>query len=539
MRLACRAALKVFMAVALATGALHAGTAEDLADVARFFPAGTEGFLYFKSPGAVKGLFRGSLFVSAERVEKHLEDAYGKFGAATGFHPFKDSDWLVMNVTWPEPGKAQNPLLFIHGNFNPPKLLPVLEKDPLMTSGGLTKEMVEGRPLYSAANGGAAGFATDTLLVLGDTAPVKAALQTKKDAKPSFDMTNALRGFDTSARVGVSVDLTGLAGRIPAQAGNPAASAILSKMVRLVVNLTEAKLGIGIEFHDDQEAKASADMLGGIKEFAKSYFAMQVARFQTSDPSSVLGLVTPEAVYSRVVSEAMTEFLTALSVTPAGRVMTVEAPRERLPFLDGGDGPLALAVAGAAVAIPNFVKGRDVAARTACHQNQRILQAAVEHFRSKNKSKQKAALEEIVEKLVADGTLSLKPEDPGEGKDSFKNYKLADDGKVSCAKHGSETDSQEAPSGLPGVPAGLLNVPGLNAAPAIPAAPEAPEAAPESKTDPADAKKTDDAPDAKKADDPPATKAGDGDEDDEDDTGSAAPKPAAGKAKSKSKSKKP
>ncbi|MBI3891489.1 MAG: hypothetical protein HY303_08170, partial [Candidatus Wallbacteria bacterium] len=111
MQLASRVILLCLIAAAMFTrGQLVAGPAEDLSDVARFFPAGTEGFLYFKSPGEIKGLFRGSVFVSSERVEKHLEETYGKFAAATGFHPVKNSDWIVMNSVWPEAGKAQNPL---------------------------------------------------------------------------------------------------------------------------------------------------------------------------------------------------------------------------------------------------------------------------------------------------------------------------------------------------------------------------------------------------------------------------------------------
>lgn len=473
MRIELRAmTLLALMAALLLTGPLLAGPAEELAELGKFLPADTKGILYFKSPGEIKGQFQGTLLVSSERIEKHLSEAFSKFSEATGFHPVSNVDWYAMNLVWPEGGRIENPMVFVHGKFQPAKLLPALDKDPMLASGEVTKETVGGRTVFVTREGGAAALATDEIVIIGDAPAVREALNNAAKKGQGFDVAAATRSLDpANHKIFASVDLGGLAARLPAAGGNPTAAAIISKLTRLAASFSDRQVGLSFEFREPTDAKSAGDMVNSLKEFAKGYFSMTLSRYQAAAPGAALSRIAPDALYQGILSEAMSEFLAALTIQTADKALTLTAPREKLPFLDGGNGPVGLLLGGAAVAIPNFVRGRELAAQAACFQNQRLMQNAVEQYKQKHPN-QPPRLETIVDQMVAEGQMPGQPEDPGRGQGSFAAYRIGPDGKVTCANHGCFASVME--SGL--VPAAGMGGP---MAPPPPQAPPPPEPAPE------------------------------------------------------------
>ncbi len=430
-------------------GAACADTLDELKALKPYLPGDSRGILFLRSPSSVKGLFDGSPLVDAERVERHVKEALKGFADSTQFHIMKDTDWAVLNVTWPEGADIQNPLIFVHGHFQPSRLLPIIEQDPLMTTGQVTRDEIGGRPLYTTDSGTAAAFPTDNLLVLGEEELVRESMAGDRKPKDSFDVSAALKGFDPlSHRLFVSLELEGLAGLIAAKTRNPAVASIASKIVRISGHLTSDTASLGLEFHTAGDAKASSDMLAGMKEFAKSYLVLLATKHQSTHPDSVLAGIRPEAIYSRIVAEAAGEFLTALMIESRSKLMVLTAPRHRLPFLSGGDGPISLLAASAVIAVPNVLRGKAMAAQQVCFVNQRIIKTAVERFRAKHSPKKMPELNAIGDTLVEEGMLATRPDCPTQGRGSFRKYKLVKGYRLSCPVHGEAPPASTPSLGL-------------------------------------------------------------------------------------------
>ncbi len=418
----------VFVAVFLCSAALAF-------DYARIIPE--KPLIIFKFN--VKNFLNSNLYESfnAGAVKKAQDEIQAEFEKRTGIVARRDINEIIIAVSseLDMAGSAPNGIgVFITGSFKPEELLKELEKEPKV------KDMIVKKGasfIIKMEKGFSAAFLGTDVCAAGSNDVIE-ALEAGKfkgadipaDIKPAFEKSNFFFFLQNSGALKTLIASGAETGKIPAIAKD-----MLSKFLSLTACDEYPSFTIRADFSEKapvEELKKLINSGLGMAEFLMISKEKEVnEKLKTASTFELIGPEIAGMKYGLAIGREALKTIEFKSENNSA-ILRLTVPEnlkqylkpEMLPILAGCAG------IGAAIAIPNFKKARNMAEEKGCQANMRILEGACELYMMDN-----AVVDSMdTDTLQKKGYLKTAPACSAGG--SYKINFNKEGSSIECSKHG-------------------------------------------------------------------------------------------------------
>jgi hypothetical protein len=445
-------ALLILLVVVAAS---RAAAPADLTSLTRHLPDTTKLVFSMRLTPDVRDWLFAAFPVNPETYKKIATEQCAQFAKATGFDPMQDVEGMVIAAGDQGKDAAPNVIALVRTKSDVVRLGKAVASDAKLArvvrkseSKGITILGVEKVDIAFLPG----------VLVVGPTGSLKALIERTADpASNSTFLGQIPGGLLSKALVYLTAELPRAA--MKNAAANPQVSqmggGILARLQHLTVALDDHDLLVAFRLDSKDAAAVASDQIKGMLTTAKGVLE-GFSKAPPADQASPIDLIHPKLVLGRVAALTGLSAVTSIQVTADGETTRLVLPKDKMPIFKGGMSVFVIGVALAAGAVAGMNQNQVSQEKEACYANQRLLTGALELYNT-DKKKQ-AKLEEVAEELVTSKYLPEgKPDDPGQGTGSFKNYATSPDGTVACKLHGRPEPAVVTPT--PTVAPGALPSP--------------------------------------------------------------------------------
>jgi len=425
--------LSVGCLIACSTPVVAAPTT-DLATMARYLPENTRVVLSVRMNPEVREWLLTSFPMNPEIYKKLATEQAQQFAKATGFDPMQDVESLVMAIGERARGAPPSALLIARVKGDAVKLGNVLGADPKLTK-SLRKSTVKGTTILTAEE---IDFAfLPRMILIGTSGALTPLLERTAD---SASNTTFLGGIPGAA---LENSILFLSAQIPTALRASAASnsqvtqvggGILARLQHVSVALDDKDVTVVFQLDSKDAAQVGSDQLKGMLTTTKGILE-GMAKPVAGDKASPIEYIHPRALLGRVAALSGLQAVNSAQISVDSEQTRLSIPKDKIPVFKGGMSVFLVGMALAAGTVVGAAQQHGSMERDTCFANQRLLTGALELYNADKKKQAKledVAGEQGTGKYLPEG----KPDDPGQGSGSFKNYATLADGTVYCKVHG-------------------------------------------------------------------------------------------------------